>query len=272
MKKKFIDYSNTIIYKICCKDENVKSIYVGHTTDFEVRKNSHKSSCKNNHLKIYKVIRENGGWDNWEMVEIARYNCKNNCEARKKEQEHFENLNADLNSSSPYVYKKTYYCSICETHCNNKKCTKHLQTKTYVNKKKQINLNIDEENNYLKYKYNCEKCKYYTLRKSSYNKHLFTLKHINNIGGQKVTKICKNVLKNYKCKCGNEYKHRQGLWKHKKTCVSILDEKEDNKINDDNFISNQKSHILFQVIKQNQEFKEVIAEQNKIILELIKNT
>ena len=52
MSKKFIDYSNTIIYKIYCKDENVKNIYVGHTTDFEVRKNSHKNSSKYSNLKI----------------------------------------------------------------------------------------------------------------------------------------------------------------------------------------------------------------------------
>ena len=30
MPKNEIDYSNTIIYKIICKDENIKDLYVAH--------------------------------------------------------------------------------------------------------------------------------------------------------------------------------------------------------------------------------------------------
>ena len=32
MPKDSIDYSNTIIYKIYCKNPEIKDIYVGHTT------------------------------------------------------------------------------------------------------------------------------------------------------------------------------------------------------------------------------------------------
>ena len=41
MSKKDIDYSNTIIYKITCKDENVTDVYVGHTINFVQRKHAH---------------------------------------------------------------------------------------------------------------------------------------------------------------------------------------------------------------------------------------
>ena len=34
MPKDIIDYSNTIIYKIYCKNETITDIYVGHTTNF----------------------------------------------------------------------------------------------------------------------------------------------------------------------------------------------------------------------------------------------
>ena len=37
-----IDYSNTMFYKIVCKDLDIKDFYVGHTTDFKTRKNCHK--------------------------------------------------------------------------------------------------------------------------------------------------------------------------------------------------------------------------------------
>ena len=119
MPKIDVDYSNTIIYKIYCKDETIKDVYVGHTTNFIQRKHLHKSACKNlnNTLKIYNVIRSNGGWDNWEMVEIAKYNCKDATEARIKEQEHYNDLKASLNSCPPYVDVSKYFCSTCNLQC-----------------------------------------------------------------------------------------------------------------------------------------------------------
>ena len=80
MPKKPIDYSNTIIYKICCNDITITDCYVGHTTNFSQRKSQHKSSCNNENSEqynsfVYKFIRENGGWDNWNMIEIERLSC-----------------------------------------------------------------------------------------------------------------------------------------------------------------------------------------------------
>jgi hypothetical protein len=80
MPKTNINYSNTIIYKLCCKDLSITDIYVGHTTDMRKRKWGHKSNCnnekiKNYNLNVYQFIRNNGGWDNWEMIEIEKYPC-----------------------------------------------------------------------------------------------------------------------------------------------------------------------------------------------------
>ena len=117
MPKNNVDYSNTTIYKIYCKDNLIPDIYVGHTTNFIVRKYQHKVSCNNSEMKIYKTIRNNGGWENWNMVEIAKYNCKDSIEARIMEQKHYEELNASLNSCPPYVDATKYFCSICNTQC-----------------------------------------------------------------------------------------------------------------------------------------------------------
>ena len=72
MPKSEIDYSNTIIYKITCKNPQVTDVYVGHTTNFVQRKHLHKICCINNtspiyNCKLYEVIRKNGGWSNWKM-------------------------------------------------------------------------------------------------------------------------------------------------------------------------------------------------------------
>ena len=84
MPKVKADYSNTIIYKLCCNDPSITEIYIGHTTNFIQRKHNHHSSCCNKNLKnyniyVYQIIRNNGGWDNWSMLKIEHYNCNNNC-------------------------------------------------------------------------------------------------------------------------------------------------------------------------------------------------
>ena len=108
---KGIDYSNTIIYKIVCNDLNIKDVYVGHTTNFTKRKQSHKKRCtdENNdkyHYKVYQTIREYGGWDNWIMVEIEKYPCNDMNEATKQERYWYEQLNAKLNMTCPYRESK----------------------------------------------------------------------------------------------------------------------------------------------------------------------
>ena len=122
MTKTEIDYSNTIIYKLCCKDFNVKDIYVGHTTNFIQRKNQHKTSCCNEHSKnynryVYQFIRENGCWDNWDMIQIEVVNCENKRNAELIEHNYIKTLEANLNSNNPHAmckenpqqYKKDWY-------------------------------------------------------------------------------------------------------------------------------------------------------------------
>lgn len=97
-----IGYSNTIIYKIVCNDLNVKECYVGHTTSFSHRKANHKKNCNNinsnrYNCKVYQFIRENGGWENWAMIEIEKVNCADSLEAKKRERYWIELLNAKLN-------------------------------------------------------------------------------------------------------------------------------------------------------------------------------
>jgi len=116
------DYSKTIIYKLCCKDILITDIYIGHTKNFTQRKNTHKVSCcneKNTNYNryVYKFIRQNGGWENWSMIQIEEHNCKNKREAESTEQYWIEQLGATLNSNKPYAmckeeeknYKKIWY-------------------------------------------------------------------------------------------------------------------------------------------------------------------
>ena len=101
MPRKQIDYSKTHFYKIVCKDISITDCYVGHTTDFTKRKNHHKRNCYNQKSKnftnyVYQFIRENGGWDNFDMVIVKIQECENSLEARRIEREFVEQLQATL--------------------------------------------------------------------------------------------------------------------------------------------------------------------------------
>jgi hypothetical protein len=63
----------------------------------------------------------------------------------------------------------------------------------------------------------------------------------------------------FACDCGKEYKHRQGLSRHKKLCKS-----QESTTTAENLQSLDMSYnIILEIVKQNQEFKELLIEQNK---------
>lgn len=117
-----MDYSKTFIYKICCKDTNISDCYIGHTTNFTQRKNQHKTTCNNENDKsyyrfVYVFIRNNGGWDNWNMIQLEELSCENKREAEAKEREWIEKIKPTLNKNMPHSlyadnpdqYKKDWY-------------------------------------------------------------------------------------------------------------------------------------------------------------------
>ena len=108
--------------------------------------------------------------------------------------------------------------------------------------------------------FHCEKCDYISSRKSQFERHLLTPKH--KMDYKKVPKSSAA----FKCGCGKEYKHRQGLWKHSKICDgnSELIYKEENNTH----VINQLVQQNIQLITQNQEFKQLLVDQNNKILDL----
>ena len=133
-------------------------------------------------------------------------------------------------------------------------------------------------------KFSCVYCDYYTSKKSSYINHTNSIKHYMITNGLQIAqnrdKNMLNVPKMFICSCGKKYLHRQGLWKHKKTCINIIQQPLNTII--DNALDNNEfadKEILFkslreilkqntELIKENSEFKQLMIEQHKHLVVL----
>ena len=80
-------------------------------------------------------------------------------------------------------------------------------------------------------KFKCEICDYTTFRKDHYKRHLLGQKHIKNVSNVEKGIAPKLLDKKYKCEfCEKKYVHRQGLYKHRKTCIgkkNVVEKKEE---------------------------------------------
>ena len=103
-----VDYSKTIIYKLYCNNPDVKEFYIGHTSNLYERKRRHKTCCNSNtekntayNRKVYRIIRENGGFDNWKFEILETANLKNKDEAETLERDYVERLKPLCNFELP---------------------------------------------------------------------------------------------------------------------------------------------------------------------------
>ena len=130
---------------------------------------------------------------------------------------------------------------------------------------KQSETNLGEKGEKGETKYYCNICDYSTCIKFSFDRHLLTSKHqiLTNETNEtknetkKEKKEKKENLINNICNCGQVYYSRTTLWRHKKKCNII--ETDDNPATN-NTNTNDKDELINYLIKENQEFKNLILE------------
>ena len=89
----------------------------------------------------------------------------------------------------------------------------------------------------------CEKCNYSTFKKSSWDKHVTSKKHLD-----------EEVVYQYVCEvCDKTYKGKSGLWKHNKICGSTQPS------------SSEYLYITTEVINQNKALTKMVATQAKLL-------
>ena len=106
--------------------------------------------------------------------------------------------------------------------------------------------------------YICEECNFICSRAYDYNRHIKTAKH-KSMTNNDIKSVRKT--EQYECVCGKIYKHRQGLHYHKKTCTSQNQQISDEIINQP--VQSLDTGLVIELLKQNQEFKELMIDQNK---------
>jgi len=200
MPKTPIDYSKSIIYKLCCKDPEIKDIYIGSTTNFRKRKYGHKSTCNNikrpeYNYNVYKFIRDNGNWENWDMVMIEEYkDCESKLQLHKKERYYVETLKSTLNLQIPTRSKK-------ERWMDNKEHNKIKARIYYENNKDYILKKASEYRNE-----NKDKIKIW--KKEHYQKNKDIIREKDKIRGIKY-RMDNYEKRNEKhnCSCGGSYSY-----------------------------------------------------------------
>ena len=150
------------IYEIKSKDKSLTETYIGSCWDMKQRKKSHtenvKYKTKKYNYPLYIYIRENGGFDNFEMIVIDSGECEdvrelhcaeqfyidmsgdienllNNQDALMNKQQRIEKQNIAVKKSHQKAKdEKRFYCKICDialtcpynlnTHLNSISCKK----------------------------------------------------------------------------------------------------------------------------------------------------
>ena len=178
-------------YQLCCKNTNITDIYIGSTTAFRNRKYQHKQCCNNENgkkynKKAYQFIRNNGNFENWDMIEIEKYKATDKRELEKRERYWIDTLKPSLNIQIPTQTIKEWY------EINKDKIKEKAKEYYEINKdkiKEYRENNKDKRKEY--YQENKDKIKEKTKKYKEKNKE-----HIKEINKQKIN-----------CDCGGKYTH-----------------------------------------------------------------
>ena len=132
----------------------------------------------------------------------------------------------------------------------------------------------------------CNTCDFECSKSGDWNRHILTSKHLKMTEGYKndinLHQITSNIGPFICSNCNNSYKYNSGLWRHNKICCKKTkieevepENNEKNEKNENNDEDMNNSLIILELLKQNQDFKEMILEKssennNPLVAELLK--
>jgi hypothetical protein len=150
--------------------------------------------------------------------------------------------------------QQLFFCELCDyTTSRTNDYDRHLLTakhKKLQNVQEKV-ANVRTENS--QRIFYCKKCEYKCSNNYNFEKHKLTAKHLKN------EKLPQTRTTFFVCFCGKNYKFLTGLARHKNVCKKGVN---DNMIDD---IIQKNNELL----KDNKEFKDLLIEQNKKLMEIV---
>ena len=94
------------IYKLCINDSSINDFYIGSTYRLRQRKSKHKTRCYDKSkttysLPLYECIRNNGGFEKWNMLELEKLEYNEKKELHQRERYWIDKLKPTLNVVIP---------------------------------------------------------------------------------------------------------------------------------------------------------------------------
>ena len=115
--------------------------------------------------------------------------------------------------------------------------------------------------------YYCKSCDFRCSKLSNWNTHISTRKHQKVINGNPVTIRAADQLS---CQCGKQFKFVSGLCRHRKKCqnedVDVKPDVSEIATSEPSGVPNNQE-LIMEILKQNNEFKNLLVEQNSKIIE-----
>ena len=160
-----------VVYKITCNSPEIDHLYIGSSRNLKLRTRKHKYDSKDERCtsKVYTVIRDHGGLENWTIEVMESGTCETEFEIKGREKAWYDDLLPNLNTYRPQASKEE------------RRLVKKQYYKKNLDKLKKYQSQYHEKNKqYRSQKVQCDTCNC-ECRKGDLAKHNKTQKHLNNL-------------------------------------------------------------------------------------------
>lgn len=238
MPKVKINYAEMIFYKICCLSSNISKVFIGHTTNVNQRKHVLKKQTQSDvyYSDMIDFIKNSGGWENWILQILEKYECKTHIDIVLREIYHSDMLN-----------KKT---SVVDDNNNNNSNSSNNNEKCNGNIGNNNNSNAN--GNTANKLFICSHCNYKCFKSKHFKQHLMTRKHLDEVQNSTASSLSSTSS----------------------TSLKTTEDKKELEfyINDcDDESSDNKNELILQLLKDNESMKIFMKEQNDMLKEMIAN-
>uniref|UniRef100_A0A6C0I162 C2H2-type domain-containing protein n=1 Tax=viral metagenome TaxID=1070528 RepID=A0A6C0I162_9ZZZZ len=238
MPKVKINYAEMIFYKISCLSPNITKVFIGHTTNVNQRKHILKKQTQSEtyYSDMIDFIKNSGGWENWILQILEKYECKTHIDIVLREIHHSDMFN----KKTSVVVDNNEDCNTSDGGNVNGNNGSSVKNK---NKSKSINNNNAADKIFI-----CNHCNYRCFKSKHFKQHLITRKHLDEVQNSTAS-LSSSSLK---------------ISEDKKELEFYINECDDES-------SENKNELILQLLKDNESMKIFMKEQNDMLKEMIAN-